>query len=159
MANDPNNKSTKENPVGRFMVAAGAIVKLKGTDKILLLKRSSKLDFRPNEWETFYGRIAQGESLDEGLKREGKEETGLSDLKIVKIMRTWHIFRGSKKPENELIGITFLCETENENVKISDEHSEFRWVTTHEALKLTKNSATGISKDVEEYIRLIGYEK
>jgi 8-oxo-dGTP diphosphatase len=151
---DPNNTSTKENPVGRFMVAAGAIVELAGTNKILLLKRSEKLDFRPGEWETFYGRIAQGESLDDGLKREAYEETGLTDLKVLRVMRTWHIFRGSQKPENELIGITFVCQTKNKNVKISEEHSEFCWLLPQDALKLTKGSATGIIKDVEEYIKL-----
>lgn len=51
---EPNNHSTKANPVGRFMVAVGAIIKLKGTEKILLIRRAKMQDWQPNEWEILY---------------------------------------------------------------------------------------------------------
>jgi len=31
---ETNNKSTTDNPVGRFMVAVGAVIELEGTGKI-----------------------------------------------------------------------------------------------------------------------------
>ncbi len=146
---DPNNKSTYENPVGRFMVAVGAIIELQNTGKILILKRNSNLDWHGGEWEIHYGRIAQFEGLENSLKREAHEETGITDIKIIKPLTAWHIFRGSKKAENELIGITYHCRTKTEKVKISREHTEYRWVKPEEALKLIK--IEGVKKDVENY--------
>lgn len=146
---DPNNKSTAKNPVGRFMVAVGAIIELQNTGKILILKRSVNLDWHAGEWEIHYGRIAQFEGLENSLEREVQEETGIIDIEIVKPLTVWHIFRGSKKAENELIGITYHCRTKTEKVKLSNEHSEYRWVTPATALKLIK--IEGIRKDVENY--------
>jgi 8-oxo-dGTP pyrophosphatase MutT (NUDIX family) len=146
---DPNNKSTATNPVGRFMVAVGAIIELKNTGKILILKRNKNLDWHAGEWEIHYGRIAQFENLESSLKREAHEETGLTDLQIIKPLTAWHIFRGREKAENELIGITFHCRTKTEKVKISDEHAGYRWVKPEEALKLIK--IEGIRHDVETY--------
>lgn len=146
---DPNNKSTAENPVGRFMVAVGAIIELQNTGKILVLKRNSNLDWHGGEWEIHYGRIAQFEDLESSLKREAREETGLTDVQIIKPLTVWHIFRGSKKAENELIGITFYCQTKTEKITLSDEHTEYRWVNPIEALKLIK--IEGVKKDVRNY--------
>ena len=102
---ETNNKSTTDNPVGRFMVAVGAVIELEGTGKIQLNKRSAKLDWHPNEWEIIYGRIDQHEGPINGLKREIQEETGLEDIQIHEILSVWQIYRGQEeKPENELIG-------------------------------------------------------
>lgn len=146
---DPNNKSTVANPVGRFMVAVGAVIELKNTRKILILKRSNKLDWHAGEWEIHYGRIAQFENCETSLRREIKEETGITDIKIIEPLTAWHIFRGREKAENELIGITFHCRTKTEKVKISSEHSGYRWVKPKEALKLIK--IEGVKRDVESY--------
>lgn len=148
---EPNNHSTDTNPVGRFMVAAGAIIKLKGTDKILIIRRAKTQDWQPNEWEILYGRIDQFEDLPAGLRREAKEETGLTNLDIGPILTNWRIYRGSKSAHNEVIGLTFVCETTQENVKLSFEHSEYQWVEPEKAVELIK--VEGIRKDVEEYIK------
>jgi len=144
---DPDNHNSNENPVGRFMVAAGAIIELGTTGKILLAQRSKKLDWHPGEWEITYGRIAQFESPEEGLRREVKEELGLTDIEIGNVLRVWHIFRGSKKPENDLVGITYRCRTNNEMVTLSDEHEQYAWVTPEEAVSMIH--IEGIRKDVE----------
>lgn len=146
---DPNNKDTRENPVGRFMVAVGAIIELNKTGKILILKRSQKLDWHAGEWEIHYGRMGQFEDVEKSLRRESREETGITDIEIIKPLTAWHIFRGREKAENELIGITFHCRTNSEEVKISNEHSDFRWVKPAEALKLIKTE--GIKRDVIAY--------
>lgn len=112
MDKQPNNVSTKENPVGRFMVAVGAVIELGNTGKILLNQRNSNLDWQPNMWEIPYGRIDQFEDLDKGLKRGVKEETGIENLEILSVLTAWHIFRGTEKSaQNELIGITYHCRT------------------------------------------------
>lgn len=151
MNNQPNNTSTKENPVGRFMVASGAIIELRNTGKILINQRNSDLDWQPNEWEIVYGRCDQFESSEEGLRREVKEETGIEDLKIISILTTWHIFRGTEKTaENELIGITYHCRTQTEVINLSKEHCSYRWVTPQEALSLV--SVDGIKRDIKKFL-------
>lgn len=132
------------------MVAVGAIIEHKVSGKILLVQRSDSLDWHPGEWEIGYGRIAQFESAEEGLRREVFEELGITDLEIVKMQRVWHIYRGSKKAENDTIGITFHCRTSQNEVAISDEHQAYRWIEPEEALDMLK--IEGIRADVEKFI-------
>lgn len=146
-----NNDSTTQNPVGRFMVAVGAVISNPG-GQILLLKRSSKLDWQPGEWEIPYGRIAQFEDPQTGLIRETKEELGI-EIQAGKPLTVWHIFRGHEQTAyNELVGITFTATTNETSISISDEHDEYRWVTPAEALDLVK--IDGIKRDIQAYINL-----
>jgi len=143
-----------DNKVGRFMVASGAVIELGETGKILLLKRSNELDWQPGEWEIMYGRIDQFESPEEGLRREVVEETGLENLEIIEILSVWHIYRGGeKKVKNDLVGITYRCRTQTEKVKISSEHSDYKWVEPKEALKMIK--IEGIAGDVKKYLEVV----
>jgi len=141
--------------VGRYMIGMGAIIELKGTNKILVLKRNS--DFQHGQWEIMYGRIDQHEEFAEGLRREVKEETGLTDLKIKKLSRIWHIYRGEKSTENELFGCTFICETETEKIYLSREHTEYKWIEYEKAVGLSQVS--GIDADMKLYLRRKNGEK
>jgi 8-oxo-dGTP diphosphatase len=147
---DPNNQSTKENPVGRFMVAVGAVIEYKNSGKILIVQRSKDLDWNPGQWEIGYGRLDQFENPQQALHREIKEELGLTDIEIVKILTTWQMFRGSKKADNELIGITFHCRTQTKQIKLSDEHSQYKWVEPEKALEMVK--IEGIKRDVKAFL-------
>lgn len=138
----------KDKKIGQFMVAVGAIIELKGTDKILINRRANH-EVHVGEWEIMYGRIDQFEDLSDALKREIFEETGIADVRIKKMMRVWHIFRGKKSEQTEVYGFTFICETNQKNVMISEEHSEYKWATVDEALSLIK--VPGIRRDVEIY--------
>jgi len=134
------------------MVAAGAVIEHKSSGKILLVKRSDKLDWHPGEWEIDYGRIDQFEHPEAGLKREVEEEVGICDLEIGPVIRVWHIYRGSKSVENDLVGITYACSTHTLEVKISSEHAAYKWVTPKEALKLVK--IDGVRLDLERFLAL-----
>ncbi|MGD9129097.1 MAG: NUDIX domain-containing protein [Candidatus Woesebacteria bacterium] len=140
----------KNTRIGHFMVAAGAIIKNSNTNKILVLKRKDT-DHLKNKWEFMYGRIDQFEELEDGLKREVFEETGIKDLKINKLMRIWHIYRGEKRASNEIYGFTFICETNTNQIKLSREHCEYRWVDPEEAFELI--DTIGIKKDLELYFK------
>lgn len=151
MTKQPNNKSTKGNPVGRFMVASGAVIEKGTTGTILLVQRSSQLDWHPNEWEILYGRIDQFEDTEMGLRREIREEVGLTDLEILDVVSVWHIFRGTEeRAENELIGVTYHCRTSQEEPVLSTEHQAYEWITPQEALRLVK--VEGIQKDIQKFI-------
>jgi len=149
---EPDNISRPENPIGRFMVAVGAIIRLKGSNKILLVKRSEKLDWMPGEWEIIYGRLDQHETLELGLVREVKEESGLENLIIGSISRRWHIYRGEKCAHNELIGLTFICETNQQGIRLSSEHTEYQWIEPGKALDII--GPKSLRQDIEEYLKL-----
>ena len=123
------------NQNGKFLVAAGAIIENSSTGKILLLKRSEDKDFSAGIWEYITGRLHQFEEPENGLRREVREEAGI-EIEIIKPISIFHIFRGERVAENELVGIMYWCKTNTDEVKISKEHSGFIWVTAGEALNL-----------------------
>ncbi len=155
MKTEPNNKSTKKNPVGRFMVAAGAVFEYQSTRKILVVHRNKNLDWHPGEWEIGYGRLDQFEDIEKGLRRETKEELGLKDIKIIRVLRIWHMYRGSKKVENELLGVTFHCRTNTQKIRLSEEHTQYKWLSPQKALKLVTNEE--IKEDVRRFIKLYNH--
>lgn len=121
--------------IGRFLVAMGAIIEHKNTDKILLLKRGIEKDFSPDIWEYVTGRLNQFEEPLDGLRREIREESGL-EVEIIKPINIFHFFRGESVAEKELVGIMYWCKTETQEVKLSEEHSDYLWVSVDEALEL-----------------------
>jgi 8-oxo-dGTP diphosphatase len=149
-----DNESSEHNPVGRFMVAVGAVI-INSEGKMLLVRRSQKLDWHPGEWEIMYGRLAQHEDAQAGLSREAREELGIT-ITVGKPLTSWHIYRGHEQTaHNELIGITFLATTNESEVKISDEHEEYCWVAPVEALALVQ--VDGIKRDIHAYIALTSH--
>jgi 8-oxo-dGTP diphosphatase len=134
----------------RFMVSVGAMIECVPTGKILLLKRTPRADYSPGIWEDITGRMKQFEVPEEALKREVKEEAGL-EIEIVRPLRVFHLFRGEKSAETELVGIIFLCRSQSDRVRISGEHTEYKWTTPSEALEMVDHPS--IRKDIEAFIQ------
>lgn len=134
--------------IGSFQVAVGAIIEDISSGKILLLKRTDDDKLDPGGFEPVYGRLSQFEDPKEGLLREIQEETGLTNVKILEQISSWHIYRGAKIKENEVIGLTFWCQTDHQpEIKISAEHQAHAWVEPKEVLSLIK--LEGVKKDLQ----------
>jgi 8-oxo-dGTP diphosphatase len=104
------------------------------TRQYLLLHRSDDKDFGPGIWECVTGRVDQGESFEDALYREVHEELGVSVL-VEYILGTTHFYRGAPKPENELVGLVYLCTLDDPgSISIDSEHSEFCWLDADGAL-------------------------
>ena len=77
------------------------------------------------------GKVELGESLEQALRREVNEETGLS-IDIGPICDTWEVL--SKNPSDRQIeGFTFLCtvpDGQSGAVKTSSEHLGSYWLAT-----------------------------
>lgn len=137
-----------ERKIGRFMIAAGAVIEHVPSGRVLVVKRE-ETDFHQGIWEINYGRIDQHEELEAGLRREIQEETGITDITMKKILRVWHFYRGERLPENEVYGFTFHCQTTTDQVQLSPEHSAYQWVSVAEGIKLI--SEPGIRQDLEVF--------
>jgi len=109
-------------------VAVTGVVKLSDDDRILLLKRTAKRRTSPNKWQTPSGFIKEGESAEEAVIREVKEETALEGI----IIRCGNSFEVIDEWARWVI-IPFLISVESDNVIIdTNEHSEFKWIVVEQ---------------------------
>ena len=119
--------------VGRFSAMVQMLVWRRTDGKYLLLRRSPTKDFGAGEWESGTGRLEQGEGFGQALRRESREEFGI-DVRVEGLLGTAHFYRGAPVPENELVGLVFGCSVDDaEDLRLSDEHTEHRWMTAQEA--------------------------
>ena len=113
---------------------------------ILLLKRSSLRRTSPNKWQTPSGFLKEGESAEEAILREVKEETQL-DGTITKCGRSFEI----RDEWARWIIIPFLIAVKSDKVVIdTNEHSEFRWIMINEI------SNFECVKGIEEDLKAVG---
>lgn len=126
----------------KYKITVKALVFHNG--KILLLKRSEKANGDKYYYEFPGGGLEFRESPEEALKREIMEEAGI-EVEIISPLYTWNMM---KNEETEIIGITFLCRTENHSVILSNEHSEYVWTKYEEMDKL--DIRPGILEDLKK---------
>jgi len=89
-------------------------------DSLLFLRRKNS----PAEGQWWFpgGRIRKGESLEEALSREVKQETGL-EVKNHRLVNVYsRVF-----PKRHDITIVFLCKCNGEKIVLNDEHSEYKF--------------------------------
>jgi 8-oxo-dGTP diphosphatase len=123
-------------PTGRFIAGIATVIRSPANQQYLLLQRSKLTTVRPEIWECVTGRVDQGESFDDALQREVHEELGVI-VQVEHILGTAHYYRGAPIPENELIGVVYLCTLDHTiPIHLSEEHSEYRWLPIHQAINL-----------------------
>jgi colanic acid biosynthesis protein WcaH len=94
-------------------------------DAVIVIDKSLLLLKRNNQpakglWWFVGGRIHKGESLEQTLRREIKEETDL-DLDTYELINVYsRVF-----PERHDITIAYLCTCKGGKIKLNDEHSEY----------------------------------
>ena len=93
---------------------------------MLLLQRPT------GTWEPPAGRLQPGESFEEGAVRELFEETGIL-ASPRRIIATWV---GEAPSGRRLASVTYAGLTHGEEVRLSDEHLDHRWVTLEEWVSL-----------------------
>ena len=121
--------------IGRFYGGIGALIWSPKLERYLLLRRSAAKDYGAGAWECVTGRVDQGEGFEEALHREVMEELGVR-VEVMAILGTTHFYRGAPLPENELIGVIFLCTLDDPAaIHIGPEHSELRWLRADEVLQ------------------------
>lgn len=105
-------------------VAVKAVIRNKD-DKYLIVREGER-------WQAVGGRLDKGEKLEDGLRREVLEETGITELEVGKVI---HVDEWFAKPEGELkhiVALFFLCTANPVNVILSDEHQGYAWASASE---------------------------
>ena len=99
----------------------------------LMLKRSTGKHYE-HLWQGVAGKIEKGETAVQTVVRELEEETG---KKPKKLFVADHIasFYDARNDRIQMVPI-FGIEVDNSEVQLSEEHSEYKWVSFDEALTL-----------------------
>lgn len=92
--------------------------------QVLLLKRRPNDTHKPGAWDVPGGRLELGENPFDGLKREAMEEASIG-IEIVMPLDV-HYFT---LDDGQKIQLTiFLCKQTEGEIKLSEEHTEYKWV-------------------------------
>ena len=141
--------------------SAGAVIfrDEKSGCKYLLLnhfpgKYSRNRKDKAGHWDFPKGHIEKGEKTLDTVRREIKEETGISRINIVPVFKeTIRYFVGPKGDRRLKFVAFFLGRTKQKKVTISHEHQGFAWLPFEEAHKLlTYPNSKKILKKAHEFI-------
>ena len=135
--------------------SAGAVIFRKEGDKaFFLLLHYPSFRGPKSHWDFSKGNIEKGEKLEETVKREVEEETGIKDVTIIKGFKETIKYFFKFEGKNILKFVTFfLAETKEKQVKISQEHIGFEWLPYKEAkVQLTYENAKEILQKANEFL-------
>ena len=133
----------------QIILQVGVKILLKNTEGKFLLLRRNPLKYPEvgPKWDIVGGRINSGSRLLENLKREIKEETGLSLSATPKLVAAQDILvhRYTDSADNKdksinninkhVVRLTYIGEIEGEPI-IDGEHTEAKWFTAEEIKNL-----------------------
>lgn len=97
----------------------------------------------PYQWGFCDGEVEYGESPDKAVLQVVTEQTGINAV-IGKIMYTWSFMVGDLCN----LGIAYLCLTENDEIILSEDLRDYRWVTSDEFHDYIQNER--VLRDIEE---------
>ena len=113
--------------------------------KILVSKRSLAEKYCPNFWDLPGGKVENSETLLEAAKRETKEESGLDVSLEQKHFYIYHC----QHVELDIYG--FRANFINGKVELSDEHTEFKWVSENDWETLEYTSS--VQATIEQFFK------
>lgn len=126
-----------------FVVHLIGIIFDPSTKKILIWKKDGDEDLPGFSWGFLGGRAVAGEDVDITLKSIVKERTGLS------VANLGSVFSKTYPEKENLIGIYFLCESFEGDLKPGKDVMELKWVDPEE---LENHFTTSFHPRLKEYI-------
>ncbi len=134
--------------------SVGAVVfRMSSYEPLFLL-----LHYGAGHWDFPKGHMEKGETENETLLRELREETALTDVSLIPGFRrhSRYFFTRDGKTVFKEVSL-YLLEAKGGGVKISFEHKAFKWLPFAKALRLTtfKNSKE-ILRKANEFLKAQG---
>ena len=111
-------------PVKTRVFTTGVVLK---RGKLLILKRKDDDDSYPGVWDCVGGHFEKGESAEECMLREAREEAGQT-MKIVKVGPLIEYLDAYGRA----VAVPFVLRPDPRKEIVPSEHSEFRWVKPSE---------------------------
>lgn len=130
--------------------SAGAIIFHESEEgrRYLLLK------YPAGHWDFPKGNVEEGEELEQTVKREVKEETGLSNIQIIdgfKKRIEYFYRRDGKTIHKEVTFLLAKCNTDA--IKLSFEHQDYGWFRYSDALaRVTYSNSKRLLIEAEEFL-------
>ena len=113
-----------------YVAVIGVVVKLDEDDRILLLKRNVRRRTSPNKWQTPSGFINEGESAEEAVIREVKEETSLN-IELLDILGVYS--DPARDPRGHMMSTVFIAKISSHNDKVDavaqDDAAAIEWIS------------------------------
>jgi 8-oxo-dGTP diphosphatase len=115
-----------DDPKGLHVVSVAALVVRGG--RVLAMRRAATNLAGPGLWETLSGRVEHGEEPREAAEREIGEECG---LEVQLEVRPFDAYAATRRGY-PMIVILYRAQYVAGEVRISDEHDEYAWLTAEE---------------------------
>ncbi len=116
-----------------LQVGVKIILRNKEGKYLVILRSAIKYPEAGAKWEIPGGRIDPGTALAENLKREVMEETGLELTTTPKLIEAQDIF--NKVKNKHIVRLTYMGDGDGD-VKLSDEHTDYKWISWEDFLKI-----------------------
>jgi 8-oxo-dGTP diphosphatase len=116
--------------------------------RLLILKRKDDDDSYPGVWDCVGGHFEKGESAEECMLREAREESG-QKMKVVKVGPLIEYFDAYGRA----VAVPFILKPDPKKEIILSEHSEFKWI------KLSEVKDYGIVPDLAKALALFGLHR
>ena len=110
-----------------LQVGVKILLKNKKGEYLVIRRSADKYPKAGAQWEIVGGRIDISSSLVDNLAREVMEETGLTIVGNIKLITAQDIFN----PNKHIVRLTYLGKGHG-LVKLSNEHTDFKWLSIKE---------------------------
>ena len=136
---------------GQQVITACAFIyqDFKGVIKVFLPKRAKTKKFLPGVYELPGGHIDYGEDIEDGLRREIKEEFNMN----IEVYEPFYVFTYLNKIKGtHSIEVIYLAEfiDDIDSIKISPEdHSEYVWIAENEINKIIDENKRGDDEEIK----------
>ena len=115
----------------RWAPVINCVVKYK--DKILIVQRSSKLNFYPNYWNGISGFLDDKRTFEEKVRDELKEEAGIDKKNITSIHLGRIFHQDELKYKKTWIVHPVLVKVKTDKIKLDWEAQNYKWIKIKEA--------------------------
>lgn len=143
-------KENKKNEVHDYPRAVVGALIVNKDEKILLAKSAKWV----GKWTVFGGHVELGEKMEDAIKREIKEESGLEVEIESRLDFSESIFDKDFNEKKHFIFLDYVCLCDGqEEVALNDEFEKdaYKWVSIEEARGL--DLAVGTKKIIENYLK------